>query len=132
MMANDNIGPIVSDNTFLKNILEGRSNCLNVGHANCQSICPSNSTKLNELRTVMEGCYLDVFGVSETWLKPYISTKAVSIPGYTLYRNDRPVDKGRGGGVGLYVSSRFEKRVVLRSTRYNVCESIFVEIKSGT
>lgn len=73
---------------------------------------------------------IDIFCVSETWLKPYVSSKSVAIAGYTFIRNDRPAV--RGGGVGIYVSKKLNYKTVFRSLDFGVCESLFLEINSGS
>ena len=44
---------------------------------------------------------IDLFGVSESHLKPEISNAELRIPGYELHRLDRK--NGPGGGVAVYV-----------------------------
>ena len=43
----------------------------------------------------------DIVGITETWLRPHIVTRAVEIPGYSLIRADR--HDRRGGGVAFYI-----------------------------
>ena len=50
---------------------------------------------------------IDLLGVSETWLTPSITDPFVSIPGYSLIRNDSP-DLTRKHGVALYISMSFK------------------------
>ena len=54
---------------------------------------------------------MDIFGVSETWLKPHLHSNRVSISGYQSYRLDRPTGpktkKKRGGGLITYVSEKY-------------------------
>ena len=52
----------------------------------------------------MEDLKLDVFGITESWLRDDIDSAEISYPGYVVYRQDRrDTHKGFGGGVSLYV-----------------------------
>ena len=71
--------------------------------------------KIDQIRVMLSGINLDVVTLSETWLRPYLSTKAVDIEGYTSFRLDR--DKGatsrkgkRGGGLITYINNKFASR----------------------
>lgn len=136
-----NLGPVSHDNMYLRSRLYNALNDLKIGHFNCQSFCTATrSSKLDEIRHILQDSILDVVGVSETWLKSYISSNVVAMPGYTLHRNDRPVCRRgntgcgddrlvrKGGGVGFYVSNKFKSRVVFKSTDFGIFESIFIEI----
>lgn len=108
---NSNLGEVVSDSSFLSSQLHDFSNNLNIGHLNCRSFkLDNNSHKIHEIRSILEGVNLDVVGISETWLKPDVSTKAIDISGYVCHRNDRPFM--RGGGVAMYVSCSIAHKVV--------------------
>ena len=46
----------------------------------------------------------DIIGVTESWLHSDICNSEISIPGYSIFRQDRlDTTKGRGGGVLLYI-----------------------------
>ena len=51
---------------------------------------------------------MDILCISETWLLPEIQSKLINIPGYSVYR----CDKGRGGGVCIYVRTIFNVTVL--------------------
>ena len=55
--------------------------------------------------TVIETVQPDVIGVTESWGSDDISDSEFSIPGFDLFRADRP-NGYRGGGVLLLVNSR--------------------------
>lgn len=130
MSSNINMGPAISSNVYINNDLRACDDKLNVAHLNCQSIRPSlNSSKFDELRSILCGSRFDVFGISETWLKTTVLNSAVNIPGYALVRNDRR--NMRGGGVGIYVSARLKHKIVFKSSVLGKCESLFLEIYSG-
>ena len=65
--------------------------------------------KILSLRHDLNFFDCDVCVLSETWLKPEISSRYVNFPGYTLTRADRP--DGRGyGGVAVLCKSDFKIR----------------------
>ena len=42
----------------------------------------------------------DILAISETWLSDKIPNELVNIPGFNVYRKDRP---SHGGGVLIYI-----------------------------
>ena len=56
---------------------------------------------IDEIRLLVKERNTDVLCVSETWLIPNILDEYVNIPDYVIYR----CDKGRGGGVCIYVKN---------------------------
>lgn len=121
---------VYSNNNFISSQLGNFQENLNFGHFNCQSFkLNCNSSKISEIRNILVGGYLSVIGVSETWLKPHISTRAVDVSGYSCHRNDRP--NIRGGGVAIYVSKKIRHRIVFLGERYGDTECIFVELNVG-
>lgn len=127
MSFNDNVGALINSNNHLKNILLPFKSEFKIAHLNCQSIRPSaSSSKFDELKMLLDNSFFDVFAISETWLKPYVSTRSLAIPGYSFCRNDRL--GARGGGVGVFVSNVLKFKVVFKSSLYGICESLFMEI----
>ncbi|XP_023314142.1 uncharacterized protein LOC111693558 [Trichogramma pretiosum] len=62
---------------------------------------------------------VDVLSVCETWLTPNVNSRAVEVPRYKLFRNDRGLpspnpnqDYVFGGGVACYVHSDLPARIV--------------------
>ncbi|XP_058976986.1 uncharacterized protein LOC131801906 [Musca domestica] len=126
MSSNENLGPLVSGNSYLKNVLSPFKSNLNVAHINCRSIRPV--TKLDELKNLLgNNNTFDILAVTETWLVPDILNSAVSIPGYYFCRGDREIP-GRGGGVGIYLSKGLPFRHVFKSSVRH-CESLFLELQ---
>lgn len=119
-------GVAASDNSILVKNLQSKSDLLKVGHFNAQSLNPANS-KFEEIKLILKDSLLDVVGVSETWLKSYITNKSVEVPGYKIIRHDRPAI--RGGGVAFYVSKKLKTRVISRSEGSDV-EYLFMEVVS--
>ena len=60
------------------------------------------------MRLLMQGTKIDVFTISETWLKGHLETKLFDIDGFEIFRQDREIRAGRnkrGGGLITYVCS---------------------------
>ncbi|KAI8125992.1 RNA-directed DNA polymerase from mobile element jockey [Lucilia cuprina] len=127
MPYNLTAGPQLSVNSYFKTALQHHLGNFNAAHLNCQSIKPSaNCSKFDELNALLTDGFFDVFAVTETWLKPYITCRAVEIPGFNICRNDRL--NSRGGGVALYISSGIKYRKVFKTSELGICESLFVEL----
>lgn len=127
----NNIGNIVHDNLFLRSQLTDLKANLNIAHFNAQSFNVNpKSSKLSEIRNIVEDSLIDIVGVSETWLKPSILSNAVNITGFSLCRNDRPLH--RGGGVALYISDNLSYNVVYAGNNYGVLECLFIEVMAGS
>lgn len=120
-----NLGPIISNSKFINSSID--TNYFNVCHFNAQSMAPrNNSMKFDEIKHLFDDCKYDIIGVSETWLKSYISDKSVEIKGFKTFRNDRCWR--RGGGVSLYISDKLKVRLVSNYMNEGIVESLFVEI----
>lgn len=131
MSLNDNMGPVVSSNSYLNTAFSPYLNQFKVAHLNCRSINPSaNSIKLDELKSILSGNLFDVFAISESWLHDNVSSRAVDLSGYKFCRNDR--HGSRGGGLGLYISNKLRFKVVFKVSDSNLCESLFVELYFGS
>ena len=71
-------------------------------HLNIRSIVK----KIDQLRVLLQDTSIEVFTLSETWLKPFLHTALFEIEGYKLFRLDRKIrgrSKKRGGGLLMYV-----------------------------
>ena len=64
-----------------------------IGSLNVQSVKP----KLLELSQELHRFSYDVMALQETWLKPSTPSRLLSLPGYRVYRTDRPDGRGYGG-----------------------------------
>ena len=83
----------------------GKLKGLKIAHLNVRSLLK----KVDQIRLLMEGVGLDVLTVSETWLRPHISSDLVDLKGYQTFRQDRygkSKSKKRGGGLISYVNLR--------------------------
>ena len=67
-------------------------------HQNIRSI----RGKLDELNILISQCLnLHILAFTETWLDNGITDGEISLPGYKIFRSDRP--NGKGGGIAVYV-----------------------------
>ncbi|XP_075163250.1 uncharacterized protein LOC142235883 [Haematobia irritans] len=130
-MYTDNIGPIIHNNQFLRSELTNRRGNLNLMHFNSQSLSINPaSTKLMEIKNIVEESFIDTVGISETWMKPSTPSESVNVSGYSFCRNDRP--NMRGGGVGLLVSKKLSHKVVYSGRDYGNVECLFIEVVTDT
>ena len=70
-----------------------------IGHVNARSLAP----RLNEVCHLLDSERLEILCITETWLSEDILDAVLLVPGYRLFRCDRP-DGRRGGGVAVLVS----------------------------
>ncbi|XP_059046034.1 uncharacterized protein LOC131841730 [Achroia grisella] len=93
-------------------------------HINAQSI-PAHYTDLVDTFTKPN---VHAVLVSESWLKPALSSTTYSLPGFILIRNDR-TNKG-GGGVAIYLRSHIPYKVIASSaSEYRgTAEFLFIEV----
>ena len=72
---------------------------------------------------------IDILAMTETWLESHHPSATLSVPGFTLFRNDRV---GRGGGTALYVRSglrpRFAQEHTIQSTGDKQYEQLAVKV----
>ncbi|RLU22413.1 hypothetical protein DMN91_004691, partial [Ooceraea biroi] len=97
---------------------------LKLCHVNCQSLY----AHFDEFVHFFRSKDFHVICMSETWLRPMISDSMVKLPGYTLYRCDRP-DR-MGGGVTFYLLNSLSARILRTSlaSEYHKPEFIISEI----
>ena len=87
-----------------------------------------NKNKRHEIEIIIREKGVDILGITESWGNEYIGDAELSFNGYDLFRQDRIMgDKGRGGGVLLYVR---EGLGAVREEQIgrNINESIWVRI----
>ena len=70
-----------------------------IGHINARSLAP----RLNEVCHLIHSEKLEILCISESWLTEEILDAVLLVPGYRLFRCDRPGGR-RGGGVAILVS----------------------------
>lgn len=75
-------------------------------HLNVRSLI----AKIDIIRIWAHSTEADVIVLSETWLSKSVLNEDISIDGYNVYRTDRP---RRGGGVAVYIKSKFRVNMLL-------------------
>lgn len=129
MMDNINIAGVeASDNSILRRNLRSRkNNFLNVGHFNSQSILPTKrAEKFDDIKSIIQNSFLDIVGVSETWLKSYHTNSTLKINGYKIVRNDR--SKRTGGGVAFFISTKIKFKIIEYSPVDSLIEYLFIQV----
>ena len=93
-------------------------------HLNIRSLLP----KLDELKFYLKNNKIQVLSLNETWLNSTVDNNEVEIPGFVLFRHDRPTDSH--GGVARYVRTHLQP-VLETELSDSTVESVFVKIKIG-
>ena len=83
---------------------------LNICHGNAQSLCARKTSKLDEVKLLLENSKIGLACFTEWWLTPKISNNVIAVPGYSIIRNDRLFR--RGGGIVLYCNDGFRSSEV--------------------
>ena len=73
-------------------------------YVNARSLVTGN--KFHTLEAWVQDLDPDIIGITESWANSEILDAEISLPGYVLFRKDRPVNR-HGGGVLLYVRAKF-------------------------
>ncbi|KAG6459782.1 hypothetical protein O3G_MSEX011606, partial [Manduca sexta] len=98
----------------------------NVVHFNAQSI-PAH---FPDMLASFDCTHIHAILVSESWLKPCLSSTTSSLPGFRLIRNDRTA-RG-GGGVAIYLRSHIRHSIVSVSPQPplpDAGEHLFLEVE---
>ena len=109
--------------------MEGRPglNEIKVMFANVQSIM----NKLDEIRAMMQIQNPDIFAVTESWTNDDIGNDVLQIQGYEIIdrldRND--TDRGRGGGIIIYVKNNIDTTAEEKKTNFNQCSTVKINSK---
>ena len=61
-----------------------------IGHLNIRSLLK----KIDEIKILIHENSFDILAISETWLSDKIPNELVNIPGFNVYRKDRPSHGG--------------------------------------
>ena len=87
-------------------------------HLNARSL----NSNFSLIKPLIENNSVDICTISETWLHDLIPNAFVTIPGYTLIRQDRtlPNQSKRGGGLVVYLTNRIEHYI--NRTDLNYCD----------
>ena len=93
-IKNTTVASIVS--MIMKRIIKTSYIPVVVVHINAQNVV----ALFDEIHSIFSNLNLHILAISESWLKPPLSSPLVELDGYILLRNNR-LDK-RGGGVAMY------------------------------
>ena len=74
---------------------------------------------------MIESTQADIVIGSESWLDPSISSSEVFPPNFTSFRNDR---SGKGGGVFLLVSNKYDSQEPEELKAGDECEVVWAKI----
>ena len=95
--------------------------CLNIGHFNINGL----RSKIDFIRIFLREHKFDILCLNETKIDSTVSDAEISVPGYTIFRQDRTC---HGGGVLIYASSHLTtKKLSHISKKLN--ETLWVEVK---
>lgn len=95
---------------------------LKIVHLNVRSLLP----KMDMVRIWIESTDADIVIISETWLTKSITNEDINVHGYNVFRSDRPK---KGGGVAIYVKSRFGASVVLSESLCKQMEFLALNVE---
>lgn len=95
-------------------------------HLNVRSLL----SKMDMVRIWTKSTDADIIVISKTWLTKSITDEDINIKGYNVYRTDRPK---KGGGVAIYVKTKFDASVILSESICKQLEflALNVEIYKG-
>lgn len=88
---------------------------------NVRSLVP----KIDLVRAWVQSSDPDVLVLSETWLKKSVSDSSIDIGDYKLFRADR---LSKGGGVAIYVKSKFNANVIKYFSKPKLFELLAVRL----
>ena len=81
-----------------------RTKGLKLVHLNTRSLVK----KIDQVRLLLDNSDIDLFSISETWMKQHLHTGLIELDGFLSYRQDRgPRGKKRGGGLITYVNKKY-------------------------
>ena len=108
-----------------------RTGELYISQLNVQSVRPLG--KRLELNHELATHGYDILVLNETWLKPGITNRFITVPGYQILRADRPSGSGYGG-IALVVRDGISVKTVTAPDRHNQrsrLESLCVRVQCG-
>ena len=81
------------------------NSCIKIAHLNIRSLKSREHRFL--LQHTIEDHDFDIFTISETWLDSTVDDRAVQIPGFVFFRQDRGEHKS-GGSLTVYIRDTFK------------------------
>lgn len=93
------------------------------GRLNIRSVI----SEIDQINHILTDSNLDFLCLSETWLHSNSPSAAIDVPGYKVFRRDRP--KGKGGGVMIYIKDNFHCNQIKWSSDNNLeCIALIVTL----
>ena len=80
-----------------------------IGHLNIRSLLK----KIDEIKILIHQNSFHILDISETWLSDKIPNELVNIPGFNVYRKDRP---SHGWGVLIYIKETWGVLIYIKET----------------
>lgn len=100
------------------------SSGLGLMHINVRSLL--SKSKMDMVRIWASMTDADVIVLSETWLKRIVSNDGIAIADYNVFRVDR--ESGTGGGVVIYVKSKFNSVETFSTSKAKHFEVLAVDV----
>ena len=118
-----------ADSDASKRDADKDASCLDILYTNAQSLV----NKIEELRAITAINNPDIVIITESWTNESISNVYLNINGYDIIeRKDRnDTDKGRGGGIIIYVKKNLYAWMEKCDTEFNQCGMIRVKMNNG-
>lgn len=109
-------------NCVMKCSINPTSDSIKMAYFNSRSL--NMDDKFAEFVNLIDGLNFHFIAITETWLKPWMSSNSLAIPGYTLIRNDRLT---RSGGVAIYILNSLKWKILDQSSN-GLTEFLFIEV----
>ena len=87
-------------------------------------------SKMDELRRMVDDTQPDIIGITETWTKPDMGDAEFGLAGYKMFRKDRLVKRGEGGGVMLYFKEHIQAYEIHIEAVAGFSEAIWCNLES--
>ena len=104
---------------------------IGIGHCNIEGGLATNLGKTTEIKNLIFGEQLDIFGINETNLNQTVDTGSLNIPlNYDFERCDRPNGSSRGG-CGILISKKLKYKLVVMDIKYTdmtKIEALWIEL----
>ena len=91
----------------------------------CNCLSPTN--KILELRQLVSDQKPNILTLTETWLSDNVSDGEISIPGFSLIRQDS--SRGRAGGVIVYFDASLPPPVILTTDPIPLVDSLWIKFQ---
>ena len=85
--------------------------------------------KRNEFEAQIDDVKADVVGITESWTHEDVNDSEILLSGFNVFRQDRKdTQKGRGGGVLLYIKEGFQATQVMEYEEYGFTNSVWCDL----